>query len=186
VKHEFYRHPYRHFDWDPQAQHSPSIDIYRGQSALPRWPAFGIYRDPSFVCMRSPGCERTNCSCRLNQEDTGIRSLTGCRIHTLWQSFCRRYAAARKIRASSCTETCSTASFHGLIFGSVLARLALGGDLRIVVRLQTQIPAVRVSSLVTRGSHGNIAVVSVAKQRSSPALSQSGRKGDRTPVRSAC
>jgi hypothetical protein len=33
----------RHFDWDPQAQHSPSIDIYRRQSALPRWPPFEIY-----------------------------------------------------------------------------------------------------------------------------------------------
>ncbi|WP_276659953.1 hypothetical protein, partial [Thauera aminoaromatica] len=41
---EFYRHPYRHLDWDTQAQLSPSIDIYRGQSALPRWPAFEIYR----------------------------------------------------------------------------------------------------------------------------------------------
>jgi hypothetical protein len=40
----FYRQMYRHFEWDPLAQLSPSIDIYREQSARPRWPAFDIYR----------------------------------------------------------------------------------------------------------------------------------------------
>jgi hypothetical protein len=38
---------YRHFEWDPLAQLSPSIDIYREQSALPRWPDFEIDRDRS-------------------------------------------------------------------------------------------------------------------------------------------
>ena len=42
-----YRQMYRHFEWDPLAQLSPSIDIYREQSARPRWPAFEIYRHPS-------------------------------------------------------------------------------------------------------------------------------------------
>ncbi len=33
--HWFYRQMYRHFEWDPLAQLSPSIDIYREQSARP-------------------------------------------------------------------------------------------------------------------------------------------------------
>lgn len=50
---ELYRRRYRHFDWDPRAQHSPSIDIYRGRSALPPSLAVEIYRDLSLRCMRS-------------------------------------------------------------------------------------------------------------------------------------
>jgi hypothetical protein len=43
----FYRQMYRHLEWDPLAQLSSSVDIYREQSARPRWPAFEIYRHPS-------------------------------------------------------------------------------------------------------------------------------------------
>jgi len=43
----FCRQMHRHFERHPLAQLSPSIDIYREQSALPQWPAFEIYRQLS-------------------------------------------------------------------------------------------------------------------------------------------
>ncbi|MFO1206306.1 MAG: hypothetical protein U1E63_11360 [Burkholderiales bacterium] len=49
---------------DPRAQLSPSIDIYRGPSALRQWLAFEMYCDLSLLCMRSLGRKRANCSCR--------------------------------------------------------------------------------------------------------------------------
>jgi len=55
----FYRQMYRHFEWDPLAQLSPSIDIYREQSARPRWPAFEIYRGLSIRRTRSLTREQT-------------------------------------------------------------------------------------------------------------------------------
>jgi hypothetical protein len=48
-----YRQMYRHFEWDPLAQLSSSIEIYRDQSARPRWPAFEIYRGLSIRRTRS-------------------------------------------------------------------------------------------------------------------------------------
>jgi hypothetical protein len=54
-----YRQMYRHFEWDPLAQLSPSIDIYREQSARPRWPAFEIYRGLSIRRTRSLTREQT-------------------------------------------------------------------------------------------------------------------------------
>lgn len=58
----FYRQKYRHLEWDPLTQLSPSIDIYREQSAFPQWSAFAVYRDLSLLCMRSAGREPTKCS----------------------------------------------------------------------------------------------------------------------------
>jgi hypothetical protein len=52
---------YRHFDWDPRAQLSPSIDIYRERSARPRWPAIEIYRGLSILRTPSPTREQTIC-----------------------------------------------------------------------------------------------------------------------------
>jgi hypothetical protein len=57
----FSRQMYRHFEWDPLAQLSPSIDIYREQSARPRWPAFEIYRGLSILRTRSLTRKQTIC-----------------------------------------------------------------------------------------------------------------------------
>lgn len=132
--------------------------------------------------MRSLGRKRTNCSCRLIKRTPASEALTCCRITILWQSFYRHHAAARTISASVCVDS------H---FRSDLRDLgeARPGDPGSVVRLPTSPSAVRVSSRVTRRSHGNTAVVSVAKQSSSPALGQSepygsaNSKADRATVR---
>ncbi|MGB2815909.1 MAG: hypothetical protein WBC37_01665 [Burkholderiaceae bacterium] len=42
-----YRQNYRHFERDPLAQLSPSIAIYREQSARPQYSAVEVYRDLS-------------------------------------------------------------------------------------------------------------------------------------------
>jgi hypothetical protein len=57
----FYRQMYRHFEWDPIAQLSPSIDIYREQSARPRWPAFEVYRGLSILRTRSLTRQQATC-----------------------------------------------------------------------------------------------------------------------------
>jgi hypothetical protein len=64
----FYRQMYRHFEWDPLAQLPSSIDIYREQSARPRWPAFEIYRGLSILRTRS--LAREQMICRLEARST--------------------------------------------------------------------------------------------------------------------
>jgi len=59
---------YRPFERDPLAQLSPSIDIYREQSARPRWLAFEIYRGLSIFRTRSLTREQT--ICRLEEKST--------------------------------------------------------------------------------------------------------------------
>jgi len=59
-----YRQNYRHFEWDPLAQLSPSIDIYRDPSALPQNSAVEVYRDLSRLRTRFPRREAAARSAR--------------------------------------------------------------------------------------------------------------------------
>lgn len=68
-----YRQMYRHFEWHPLAQLSPSIEIYREQSARPRWLAFEVYRGLSILRTRSLTREQTIGPSRRDQEDLGIK-----------------------------------------------------------------------------------------------------------------
>ena len=97
----FYRQKYRHFDWYPRARRSPSIDIYRGQSALSQRVAFEIYRDLSLPCFRRLERDETICSWSRNREDAGIKCLNVFRIKSLCQFLYRHDAAARIQRISA-------------------------------------------------------------------------------------
>jgi hypothetical protein len=69
-----YRQNYRHFERDPRAQLSPSIDTYREQSALSQYSAaVELYRDLSRLRTRLLWREATPRSVRSDRGDAGIK-----------------------------------------------------------------------------------------------------------------
>ncbi len=120
----FYRQNYRHFDKHPPPRRSPSIDIYREQSALPQWPAFEMYRDLSLLFMRIFECRSHSLVRHGTQTYAGIKCLNVL-SHRIFATIFLPSRCCRTVPANQCTSTvCSAVSFHGLIFASAFARFA--------------------------------------------------------------
>ena len=119
-----YRQSYRHFVRHPRAQRSPPIDIYREQSAVPQYSAVEVYRDLSRLRIRFLWREGAPRSARTDQGDVGIKGLK-LLSHRVFVAILSPPSRSRSDAVRQCASAvCSAASFHGLIFASVFARLA--------------------------------------------------------------